>query len=265
MRNSLAAFFSAFLLILAGCSDAAEPDSSQETPIPGLNTVAVIGAIHGQHRRSETYSLVALEAAIVQFDPDVVMVELPPDRFAVAAENFRKHDEVRESRADDFPELTDVVFPLQKRMNFTMIPVAAWSRELADDRRAALQQIEDDPARAEDWSDYQSAVRAYSRAVSGKSDDPAFVHGSAYDAAVRTRQETYEHLFGDELGAGGWETINRAHFLKMTTALDELSGQEKRILILFGAWHKYWILDALDARTDIRIAESSALFSNSGK
>ncbi|MEO9470001.1 hypothetical protein [Parasphingorhabdus sp.] len=262
MRNSLAAFFSAFLLILAGCSDAAEPDTPPEAHIPGVNTVAVIGAIHGQHRRSETYSLAVLEAVIVKFDPDVVMVELPPDRYAVAAENYAQFGEVRESRADDFPELIDVVFPLQNQMGFTVVPVAAWSRELADERRAALKQIEGDPARTDDWSAYQSAIQKYGRAVSGKSDNPDFIHSHKYDLAVRTRQESYERLFGSDLGAGGWEAINRAHFAKMASALDDLDGQEKRILILFGAWHKYWILDALDARSDIRIADSGTLFSN---
>ena len=101
--------------------------------------VTVVGAIHGQHRRSEAYSLDLLRRAIVKFEPDILLVELPPDRFATASTNFDEYGEVSESRADDFPELTDVVFPLRKQLGFKMIPVAAWRRQkpMAGRSRAA--------------------------------------------------------------------------------------------------------------------------------
>ncbi|GAB5487292.1 MAG: hypothetical protein Pars2KO_08620 [Parasphingorhabdus sp.] len=201
-----------------------------------------------------------LKKVICAFDPDIVLVELPPDRFKTASENFNAFGEVRESRADDFPELTEVVFPLRKEMGFTMVPVAAWSKQLADDRRTKLQQLENDPKRAKDWTEYQTAIAAYNQSVSGKSDDPPFVHSNAYDEAVKARQETYERLFGEDLGAGGWAKINDAHLTLMRQALDDVSGQQKRILILFGAWHKYKIREDLEARSDIVIFDAATLF-----
>ncbi|MEO0439613.1 MAG: hypothetical protein AAF067_01935 [Pseudomonadota bacterium] len=262
MTNSLIALCSGFLLILAGCTEAGGSDYEAGIDRSDANVVAVIGAIHGQHRRSERYSLQVLKEAIVRFGPDIVMVELPPESLEIAARNYKQFGEVRESRTDDFPELTDVVFPLQQELGFEMVAVAAWTREIANERRQKLQEIEIDPARAAEWEEYQTAFRTYGRAVSGKSDDPQFVHSKAYDDAVRQRQETYDRLFGKELGAGGWEAINRAHFSLVEAALDDLDGQQKRILILFGAWHKYWFLDALDARSDIALIDAAPLFAD---
>lgn len=240
---------------LTGCSP-----TSAESPPEGATTVAVIGAIHGQHRSSERYSLAVLREAIVKFDPDIVIVELPRESYEKASVNFDQSGEVRESRADDFPELTDVVFPLRKDMGFEMVPVAAWTAEIAAERRSVEKRLEKDPARADDWSEYQTAIRRYSKAVSGRSDEPAFIHSSAYDEAVKARQESYERLFGADLGAGGWRAINAAHLANMNAALDAVKGQEKRILILFGAWHKYKIVEGLAARQDVFLTEAAPLF-----
>ncbi len=255
MRHSIFVALWGILLALVGCQETAE-----NTPPAGTNTVTVIGAIHGQHKRSQRYSLDVLRDAIREFDPDIVMVELPPDRFLTASENFAEYGEVRESRADDFPELTQVVFPLREEMDFTMTPVAAWSKQLADERRATLRQLENDPEHTQDWAEYQAAIAKYNEAVSGRSDDPEFIHSDEYDEAIKARQEIYERLFGGDLGAGGWAKINEAHLALMNAALDDLRGQEKRVLILFGAWHKYKILEEMEARTDILIVDASKLF-----
>ncbi len=252
------AFFAYIFALFFGLTGCSSP--SVDTPPAGATIVTVIGAIHGQHQSSERYSLAVLRDAIGKFDPDIVLVELPPERFAIASANFNKYGEVRESRADDFPELTDVVFPLRKQRGFTMIPVAAWTAKIATDRRVTEKQLETDPARAKDWSEYQAAIQLYGKAVSGRSDDPGFIHSGAYDSAVKARQETYERLFGDDLGAGGWQAINAAHLANINKALDAVTGQEKRILILFGAWHKYKIVEALEARPDVYLAEAAPLF-----
>lgn len=254
MKARACCFF-ALLLSLAACSP-----PSRDIPPVGATVVTVVGTLHGQHRRSERYSLEVLRRAIVRYDPDLIMVELPPDRFAIASANFEQYGEVRESRADDFPELTDVVFPLRKDLGFTMIPVAAWTQDMADQRRATEKRLEQDPLRAEDWSAYQAAIRILGKTVSGRSDDPAFIHSDAYDAAVKTRQETYERLFGDDLGPGGWRAVNAAHLARINGALDTVAGQEKRVLILFGAWHKYKIIEALEARPDVFLVPAAPLF-----
>jgi hypothetical protein len=253
--RAFAAWLSVLFLGLTGCSS-----PSVDALPEGANIVTVIGAIHGQHRGSEAYSLDVLRDAVVKFDPDIVMVELPSDRFAIASANYEKYGEVRESRADDFPELTDVVFPLRKQLGFEMIPVAAWTQQIADDRRSVEKRLAKDPDRANDWSEYQAAIQRYSKKLAGRADDPDFIHSSAYDAAVKARQETYERLFGDDLGAGGWRAINAAHLARINSALDKVKGQEKRILILFGAGHKYKIMEGLEAREDVSLFKVEPLF-----
>ena len=253
--KALAACLSVLLLGLTGCGP--QPLAS---PPEGATIVAVVGALHGQHRSSEDYSLDVLRQAIVKFDPDIVMVELPSDRFAIASANFDQFGEIRESRADDFPELTDVVFPLRKDLGFEMIPVAAWTAEIAAERRAVEKRLATDPMQAEDWAEYQAAVQQYGKAVAGRWDDPAFIHSGAYDAAVKDRQETYERLFGDDLGPGGWRAINAAHLANIGNALDAVAGQEKRVLVLFGAAHKYKIVEGLETREDVFIADPAPLF-----
>lgn len=256
MRNSFVLILSTLLLALTSCQA-----HTNEHPVQaGTNIVTVVGAIHGGHRSSERYSLEILRQAILEFKPDVILVELPEDRYLKASANFDQFGEVRESRTDDFPELTDVIFPLRRELGFTIIPVAAWTPKIAADRRAVLGRLENDPARTEDWNSYQAAIRAFNRSVSGKSDDPKFVHSDGYDNAVRSRQETYERLFGADLGDGGWTQINQSHLTLINEALDDLKGQDKRILILFGAWHKYKILRALEARSDVSILDAATLF-----
>lgn len=255
MLARLLILLASLVLTLASCREAVEKTVPADT-----NIVAIVGAIHGQHKRSERYSLDILEAAIRSFNPDIILAELPPDRFQTASRNFDIFGEVRESRADDFPELVDVVFPLRKEMGFIMVPVAAWSSQLARDRRGKLKQLESDPKRAADWSEYQAAIATYNRSVSGKSDDPRYIHSSAYDDAVKARQETYQQLFGEDLGAGGWAKINAAHLVLINQALDDVSGQQKRIMILYGAWHKYKIREELEARTDIILSDAATLF-----
>ena len=253
MPRSLGLLLAITSVLLVGCIDRTSP-----AEVTDKNIVTVIGAIHGQHRRSEKYALDVLEAAVRKFEPDIIMVELPPDRLKIATGNFEQYGEVREDRADDFPELIDVIFPLQRELDFEMIGVAAWAPQIAAARRKSEKHLAQN--RPTDWAAYQTAIKRYGQAVSKKSDDPKFVHSRAYDKAVKARQETYERLFGDDLGAGGWDAINKAHIARMTTALDNIQGQKKRVLILFGAWHKYKILEGLEARNDIQIDDPSSLF-----
>lgn len=253
--KGLTALLIAALFSVTGCAAPAPPPE-------GANIIAVVGAIHGQHRQSEQYSLAVLRQAITAFKPDIVLVELPPDRFDQASDNFKKYGEVRESRADDFPELTDVVFPLRKEMGFTIIPTAAWTQEIAYNRRATEERLKNDPTRAQDWAAYRQTLAAIPRSVKGRSDSPGYIHSAAYDDAVKTRRELYEQYFGADFGAGGWTAINAAHVAYINDALDHYSGQEKRILILYGAAHKYKILEALEARDDISNFDVKTLFSD---
>ena len=85
----------------------------------------------------------------------------------------------------------------------------------------------------------------------GLDKDPLKIHTDRYDAIVKRGLEPYNRLFNDDLGPGGWDNINRAHYQLIASALDRHKGQGKRFLIMFGAWHKYWLLERLRLRDDI--------------
>lgn len=222
--------------------------------------VYVLGTIHSGHRDSELYSLAVLESAIRKAGPDVILTEIPPDRIAQAISSFAATGTIDEPRTRVFPEYTDVVFPLSNEMDFEIIGTAGWTPQIADDRRVALDQIANDPARAEQWSEHLAARRAYARRVDGRGDDPKFIHTDEFDQLVEEAYRPYQDHFDADLGAGGWTEINRAHTDLIVEALGQIAGQGKRVLITFGTAHKYKIIRRLKEQPGIVLLDSRALF-----
>lgn len=248
----------AILLSACGATTAEQPTAEQPAE-SGKTRVALIGTIHSAHLRSKRYGLDVLENAVRKYEPDQVFTEIPPDRLDAAWRGFRETGRVTERRVAVFPEFRDMLFPLTREMDFEIIPVASWTKALADNRRAKLKQIENDPSRASEWADYQAGRQSFNRAARGKWDDPIFVHSDAYDAAVKVMQTPYQRHFDKDLGAGGWSQVNAAHYALIDAALNRIEGQGKKVMILFGAWHKYKLLEALSQRDDIILEDSAAL------
>lgn len=239
------------LVACAGASGPADPDATR---------VYVMGTIHSNHRRSETYSLNILEKAIRKAAPDVILTEIPPDRIDQAKASFAATGTVDEPRVQVFPEYTDVVFPLSQELPFRVLGCAGWTREIADNRRAALKAIENDAARAAEWAEHLAARREYSRMIAGRGDDPRFIHSDEFDQLVEKSREPYQRNFDADLGPGGWTQINRAHTDLINSALDLISGQGLSALITFGTAHKYLIRRSLAARSDIIEQRTKELF-----
>lgn len=227
---------------------------------PGRTRVYVMGVIHRNHLRSETYSLAVLEAAIRMAAPDVILTEIPPDRIDQATSSFASTGAVDEPRTQVFPEYTEVVFPLSKELPFRMFGCSGWTRQIAANRRAALERIENDPARADQWAEHLEARREYSRSVAGRGDDPRFIHTREFDQLVEKSREPYQRYFDADLGPGGWSQINRAHNDHIAAALDVISGKGLTALIMFGSAHKYMIKRRLNARSDVVQLNTRDLF-----
>ena len=85
----------------------------------------------------------------------------------------------------------------------------------------------------------------------GGSDDPHWIHTDRYDDIVREGMRPYDEHFNDDLGLGGWENINAAHYALIEAAIDARRGQ--RLLVTFGAWHKHWLLARLERRRDLTL------------
>ncbi|MEE9433800.1 MAG: hypothetical protein V3V15_06145 [Sphingorhabdus sp.] len=252
--NPAKILIAAFALILSACGGDIAEDGNTERD-SSKTKVILIGAIHQGHVGSKRYGLDVLKRAIRKAKPDQIFTEIPPDRLDAAIEDFHKSGKVTEPRVDDFPEYRDMLFPLTREMDFEIVPVAAWSREMADSRAEALEQIQHDPARAAQWAEYRAAHKAFDEALSGRGDDPAFIHSGAYDALVRKAQTPYQQYFDEDLGPGGWTQINAAHYALIGAALDKTSGQGRTVVIIFGAWHKYMFLKELRKRGDIELVD----------
>lgn len=219
------------------------------------NEVLVLGLIHGSHLTQEEFSTGVLRDMIRKIDPDLILAEIPPDRFEKAMSTYAETGVVNEYRVARFPEYVDVIIPLTKEMDFTIIPTAAWTEEMADARTEKMRSIKDDPNRYDDWQAYGYAkYQADSiKEASGRQFDPYWINSAAYDEAGEVALSVYNELFNEELGLGGWDNINKAHYAYIEKALDEYSNQGKRIVITYGAGHKGWFLRELRKRKDIKL------------
>ncbi|WP_164118170.1 hypothetical protein, partial [Sphingorhabdus sp. Alg239-R122] len=124
----------------------------------------------------------------------------------------------------------------------------------------ALKTIEQNPARTEQWQAHQNARKAFAEAVSGRGDDPLFIHSEVYDRLTEESFAPYQKYFEDDLGAGGWAAINTAHADNILNILDTVTGKGKRVLITYGAAHKYWIKNELEKRDDIVLLDPIPYF-----
>ncbi|MEP0985665.1 hypothetical protein [Ekhidna sp.] len=219
------------------------------------NEVLVLGLIHGKHLTESEFSTEVLREMIRDIDPDIILAEIPPDRFEKAMSSYAETGIVNEYRVAQFPEYVDVIIPLTKEMDFTLIPTSAWTEEMANDRLTKMRAIRDDPNREYEWQKYGFAkyIADSIKEASGRQYNPYWINSSAYDDASEIALRVYNELFNEELGPGGWDNINKAHYENIEKALNEYTNQGKRIVITYGAGHKGWFLRKLHERDDIKL------------
>jgi len=221
------------------------------------NEVLVLGTIHSSHLTQKEFGLEVLTKLIKKINPDIILTEIPPDRFKAAMDGFKRDDSISEPRVIRFPEYKDVIFPLSKTMGFEIIPTAGWTLTMAQERQRKLRAISQDSTRKKDWAVYRNDNRKSDSIMkaTGNRNDPYFIHTNTYDSIYNIRLKTYNRLFNVELGLGGWDNINIAHYWNIHKALERYKNQNKRILITYGAGHKSWFLKELRLRDDIRFLE----------
>ena len=232
-------------------------DNSSNTKVKLKNEVLVLGTIHSGHLKDSVYNIDYLQRLIKEIKPDYILTEIPPNLFKSAMDGFKRDDTISEPRTMRFPEYVDVVFPLSKEMDFEIIPTAGWSLSMALERRQKLRAIRKDTARTDDWATYVKGNKLSDSLykATGKVNDPYFIHTDEYDNIQDIALQPYNKLFNEELGLGGWENINIAHYWNIEKALEKHRYKGKRILITYGAGHKGWFLRELRKRDDIKLLE----------
>lgn len=224
------------------------------------NEVVVMGMIHDGHETSERYSLQVVRETIRRINPDIIIAEIPPNRLDEAFRGFHEDGVVSEPRVRVFPEYVFAVFPLTEELDFEVKGGAAWNTYMNRYRSRALAGIENNPERADEWQANRDAKRAMSNAIRGRWDDPLFIHSDEYDAIQKAGWAPYAEFFQNDLGPGSWENINAGHYRLIEKVLADEMFKGKRILITFGASHKYWFLEQLRDRDDITLLEAKDFF-----
>lgn len=249
MKKLIALFVIVFHCI--ACDQNTKPAEVEKTK----NEVLVLGTIHSGHYRDSVYNVAYLDRLIREINPDFILAEIPPKSMKEAMDDFIKNDSVSESRVSRFPEYKDVVFPLTKEMDFEIIPTAGWTLIMAQERSQKLRSISQDTSRTEDWAAYTAANRTSDSVyqATGKVNDPYFIHTDEYDNIQDIGLQKYNELFNEELGLGGWENINIAHYWNIEKALEKHRNSGKRFLIIYGAGHKGWFTRELRKRDDIEL------------
>lgn len=242
------------ILLISAITLACGNQNKQEAP-DNRNEVMVLGTIHSGHLTRDEYDLDVLRSLIMQINPDIILTEIPPDRFPTALKEFTENDTIMEPRVIRFPEYIDVIFPLSKIMNFEIIPTAGWTREMADARSAKLKAISEDSIRTSEWEELNMAAQLSDSLIkaTGREFDPYWIDTNEYDSLVNIELSVYNKLFNEELGLGGWDNINVAHYSNIEKALEKYKNQGKRVLITYGAGHKGWFLKELRKRDDIKL------------
>jgi len=242
-------------LLSGACGQGAEALDA-ESRKSGGTTVAVLGMIHGAHLESSRWGLDQVREAIRRIDPDVICAEIPPDRWPKIWRDYSERGVIEDSRVKRFPEYTEVLLPLKLEMGFVVEPCAAWTQEMADERKARLEALEVSTelrSLHERFEQREEEIAARLAEQPIVDDDPLLIHSPLYDERTREELAAYDELLNDYLGAGGWTNINRSHWALVEAAIARHPG--KRILITFGAGHKYWFLDRLRERDDLRLLD----------
>ena len=229
--------------------------SCQQTASRNLKSeVLVLGMIHQGHLDSESFGIDVVKDLVRGFKPDYLLVEIPPDRMAEAMDGFLRNGELTEERAKMFPEYRDAIFPLLHEMDFGIIGCAGWTKEMAVDRQAKLARWQ--ISRAEQSAEVNAAQELSEATQEAEGlNNLVGIHTPRYDQLVKQGMEPYDRYFNEDLGLGGWTNINAAHYQHIAQALDQHSGEGKRFIITFGAWHKYWFLEQLRERDDVILVE----------
>lgn len=218
--------------------------------------VAVLGMIHGSHKKSQLWGLKQVEQTIRKFKPDVILCEIPPDRWDRIWSDYSERKVFEDMRIRPFPEYTGVMLPLKLELGFEVEPCAAWNREMNLQRRMRMRQFRNDRTKQEDYARYEVEVAAINKKLEESpivADDPFVIHSDLYDQRTKEELGPYDRYMNDYIGAGGWTNINQAHYDLIAKAIDAHPG--KRLLITFGAGHKYWFLEQLRQRKDIKLLD----------
>jgi truncated hemoglobin YjbI len=224
------------------------PAGAMAAPAQAPAQVVVLAALHRMHEQVPAYSGQVLSASIQRLAPDVLCLEVTPDRLQARAPEANKIE---------YPQ---VVYPLLERGNYALYAMEP-PEPLYTQIGAAYMQATQAYAAAhpEDWEAFTTYGRHMYASLRSHWTGPAQVNDAVTDQMLRARHALQEALIGPG-ERDGWEAWNM-HFLKVITqAAREHPG--KRIVVVVGAEHGYWLRERLDGLADVQLMDTTALLAN---
>lgn len=212
-----------------------------------LTEVVVLSTLHAMHDEVPAYSQETLAASVRRLAPDALCIEVRPDRFATRAPEPNKI------------EYPGTIYPLIEAQGYRAYPMEPsepdYGRILTPYKSANEAFGEAQPEQAEAFAAYMDAMYAVLRRYWTS---PARVNDATTDAQMRAKHALQEALVGDG-EREGWEAWNRQFMAAIDRAVAENPG--KRIVVLAGVEHGYWLREHLARRDDVRLLDTAALLS----
>ncbi len=218
-----------------------------------IKEVVLLGTVHDEHYTNKNYSIDRLRKTIEAVHATVALIEIPANHFERGLKEFLESGKVTATRFAVYPEYTDILLPMARNGTITLIPTAGWSEPMNHFRNQALDAIRHNPMKKKNWALYQNDQEQLAREEKKHGGDATFINSAEYDKSVAKAQQHYAEF---DLGPGSWERINASHIRGIERALDAIDTPNTRVLITYGALHKYKIMKALLSRPDVKILDS---------
>ncbi len=207
--------------------------------------VVVLSTLHAMHDEVPAYSQAALAASVRKLAPDALCIEVTSDRFAARAPEPNKI------------EYPGTVYRLIEAHGYRAYPMEpdepVAGRILAPYKRANEAFEAEHPQQAEAFAAHMDAMYAVLRTYWTS---PARVNDATTDAQMRAKHALQEVLVGPA-EREGWEAWNEQFMAAIDRAVAENPG--KRIVVLAGVEHGYWLRERLARRDDVRLLDAAAL------
>lgn len=225
--ESMKLFASLFLFLLAFAlvASAAPPPAE----------VVVLCALHQLHEQTSFYSYADLSAAIERLQPDVLAVELTPADLKNKVEQKNKRE-------------------YQSRPAVALEPEDPRRSELIGSMRQAAEALQKtSPQKGEAFDTYTETLFQY---LLSQWHSPADVNASWTDRLFAVKHEFQSAIYGSK-EVEGWEGWN-GYFLEQIVAA-AAQHPSKRIVVIVGAEHAYWLREHLRTRDGIKLLDTAAL------
>jgi predicted MPP superfamily phosphohydrolase len=207
--------------------------------------IFVLSALHQLHEQMKFYSFETLSQIIEKQKPDVLAVELTPSDLETRKEQKNKQEYQRS------------VFPLLDKHKYTVVALEPaepkFSQIVTLVRDSEKELREKSPEKGEAFTVYNRLLFDYFFKTWSS---PLDVNSRQTDALLEVKHNYQNELFGAKQ-LQGWENWNR-HFLEVILDATQ-KHQSKRIVVLVGVEHSYWLRKELKKNQDIILLKPEKL------